>query len=197
MTEAERAQKREETARKRKRQTEQKLQDEQVCKGCSPFYLLSPSTADVTLNEVLTRQDQTINRLLRAQTGRSRAKLDAEPGEDGDNAGAVSGNASPTKRPRRMGNPDTMIRWSSKMEGEKMVIRVAAPVGKDDWIALGVVAPTLEVKEEKPKITPPAACAVTGCGNARKYRSTKQFDKGGCSMEHLKMVNEGLAMQVE
>ncbi|WWC87008.1 uncharacterized protein L201_001890 [Kwoniella dendrophila CBS 6074] len=107
LTEAERLQKREETARRRKRQTEQKLQDE---------------------------QDETINRLLRAQTSKSRSKLDQPSpaiGEDGETSGQVS----PSRRVPVQ--PSNMIRWSSTLNKDgNVLIRVAAPKGKDDWIAL-------------------------------------------------------------
>lgn len=35
----------------------------------------------------------------------------------------------------------------------------------------------------------PAMCAVEGCEQVRKYRCTKNFEIGGCSMAHLKLLN--------
>lgn len=37
-----------------------------------------------------------------------------------------------------------------------------------------------------------AKCAAKGCSEKRKYRSTKKFDVGGCSLPHLKEVEAAL-----
>ncbi|KLT42345.1 hypothetical protein CC85DRAFT_285584 [Cutaneotrichosporon oleaginosum] len=151
LTEAERLQKREEMARRRKRQNEQRLQDE---------------------------QDQTINRLLRAQTGRSRTKLD-------DTDTPRSGQVSPVKA-RVV--PDA-VRWVSRMHGEDVVLRVGVKAGREAWIAVGEEhVPRFEAAEPGDLV-----CAAQGCALPRKYRSVGKPSVGGCSVAHLKEVNARVA----
>ncbi|BEJ12940.1 hypothetical protein CspHIS471_0301140 [Cutaneotrichosporon sp. HIS471] len=147
LTEAERLQKREEMARRRKRQNEQRLQDE---------------------------QDQTINRLLRAQTGRSRAKLD-------DTDTPRSGQVSPVKRPV----PDG-VRWVSSLAGEDVVLRVGVKAGRDEWIAVGD-GPRIESDKGN------MVCAAKGCKQPRKYRSVGKRSVGGCCVAHLREVDVRVA----
>ncbi|OCF41701.1 hypothetical protein I317_04507 [Kwoniella heveanensis CBS 569] len=180
LTEAERQQKREETARRRKRQSEQKLQDE---------------------------QDETINRLLRAQTSRSRAKLDnPSPGvgdaEGGEASG--SGQVSPSRRVPLIAGE--MIRWTSSISKDgDVLLRVAVPKDEEDWIALTpdqLSSPSVSADqgERKVRMRKPfergtkkiAICTVDGCSKERKYRSTRNFELGGCGIEHLKEVDEAL-----
>ncbi|WWC67885.1 uncharacterized protein I206_101803 [Kwoniella pini CBS 10737] len=169
LTEAERIQKREETARRRKRQTEQKLQDE---------------------------QDETINRLLRAQTSKSRSKLDQpSPGMDGE---LHSGQVSPSRKVPS--NPSNMIRWSSTINKDgEIQLRVGAPKEKDHWISLRPEAYTEPsqsvIKPEQAEVQPRDSrvkCDAPGCEKDRKYRSTKKFEVGGCSLPHLKAVEATL-----
>jgi len=100
-------------------------------------------------------QDQTINRLLRAQTSKSRSKLDAPaeneaspvpPGDGG--AGAVAAGVdgvgaeeisieSRGKRKREMPLNEDMIRFVSKLNGEGGLIQlVGVAKGKEGWIAV-------------------------------------------------------------
>jgi Ino eighty subunit 2 len=83
------------------------------------------------------------------------------------------------------------------------LLRVAVPRGKDDWIRVdlspGEEALARRIKSEdgaeggKVSSGRAAGCDAPGCGERRKYRSTKRFEAGGCSVEHLKLVNERLA----
>ncbi|WWD00507.1 hypothetical protein V866_007424 [Kwoniella sp. B9012] len=156
LTEAERLQKREETARRRKRQTEQKLQDE---------------------------QDETINRLLRAQTSKSRSKLDQPSPALGEGELTASGQASPSKQ-----ISPNMIRWSSTLTKDgDILLRVGAPKDKEDWISL---TPAGEEGKDKLIERQIPTCGVVGCAKKRIYRSTKNFDIGGCSLDHLKAVEK-------
>ena len=70
--------------------------------------------------------------------------------------------------------------------------RVAAPIGKNDWIGVDRNAVGLPVEPPIPR-RGNGRCVVEGCGRDRKYRSVKDPTVGGCSMEHLKMVNNTLA----
>ncbi|KIR25854.1 ino eighty subunit 2 [Cryptococcus deuterogattii 99/473] len=160
LTEQEKLERKEEASRRRRRQVEQKLQDE---------------------------QDETINRLLRAQTSRSRSKLDNPMDLDGD-ASAVP---SPSRRVQPA--PEGMIRWSSKITKEgDVVMRVAPPKEKEAWLDL-VGAKLDEVAEKQRSLNRgKGMCDAPGCGEKRKYRSVKNFNKGGCCMEHLKAVEASL-----
>ncbi|ODO06293.1 hypothetical protein L198_01525 [Cryptococcus wingfieldii CBS 7118] len=149
LTEQEKIERKEEASRRRRRQIEQRLQDE---------------------------QDETINRLLRAQTSRSRAKID----DDNDPS---TGNPSPSRRIQAP--PEGMVRWTSKMGKEgAVVMSVAVPTGQERWLDMG--APSVEPKKDE------RMCNAPGCGEKRKYRSLKVFEKGGCSMAHLETVEAAL-----
>ncbi|KAK4686083.1 Ino eighty subunit 2, partial [Tremellales sp. Uapishka_1] len=156
LTEVEKAQKKEETARRRKRLTEQKQQDE---------------------------QDQTINRLLRAQTGRSRAKLDA-PSPTLESADPLL----PTT-PAVPVIPLNMIRTINECVNGVSVSRVAVPEGMEGWLMVNGDG-SGHVKRKKDEGE--TKCAVEGCGEKRKYRSIKKFERGGCCIDHLRVV-EGYA----
>ncbi|WOO83760.1 uncharacterized protein LOC62_05G007283 [Vanrija pseudolonga] len=166
LTEAERLQKREEMARRRKRQNEQRLQDE---------------------------QDQTINRLLRAQTGRSRSKLDGpSPMPDAEDSAAASGRASGVSSPtKRVAPPPEGVRYVSRLQGEDVVLSVAVRAGRESWLDIGgggggggAAVPA--------KRDASGTCAAKGCALPRKYRAVARFETGGCSLAHLKEVEAGL-----
>ncbi|WVQ73850.1 hypothetical protein IAR50_003431 [Cryptococcus sp. DSM 104548] len=149
LTEQEKLERKEEASRRRRRQIEQRRQDE---------------------------QDETINRLLRAQTSRSRAKID-------DDIDPSTGNPSPSRRIHAP--PEGMVRWTSKMgQDGAVVMSVGVPKGKEEWLQLGV--PPVELRRDV------GMCSAPGCGEKRKYRSVKVFEKGGCSMAHLKAVEAAL-----
>lgn len=137
-------------------------------------------------------QDQTINRLLRAQTGRSRSKLDGPPLLP-DPATASSFDANHTIPDTRRPGPapkEGMIRWVSSISGDNVNLRVGVPVGKENWLDVGDVGRGgggLERRDVS------GVCAVEGCKESRKYRSLKRFKVGGCCMTHLKAVEAALA----
>ena len=93
-------------------------------------------------------QDQTINRLLRAQTSKSRSKLDA-PAESTSNSPAPPGTSAqvgdesgevelkPKTRGRELPVNDTMIRFVSRLNAEGGLINlVAVTEGREGWIAV-------------------------------------------------------------
>jgi hypothetical protein len=101
------------------------------------------------------------------------------------------------------------IHFESRMKGDKLVLSVAVPRGREEWIQIGDPA-SARVQADKavadgkpltaaartPQPLQPrnmaGACAVPGCAQPRKYRCTQQFEVGGCSLEHLKQVEQGL-----
>lgn len=90
-------------------------------------------------------QDQTINRLLRAQTSKSRSKLDA-PAESTSNSPAPPGGpivegeeveSKPKTRGRELPVNEGMIRTVSKLNGDGGLINlVAVTEGREGWIAV-------------------------------------------------------------
>ena len=82
--------------------------------------------------------------------------------------------------------------------GDSVVMRVAAPKDKDNWLNLNLndVTSVGNVKAERggrgEKHSKQGICGVNGCGAKRIYRSVKRFEVGGCCMEHLKVVEAGL-----
>ena len=95
--------------------------------------------------ELANNQDQTINRLLRAQTSKSRSKLDA-PAESTSNSPAPPGGpivegeeveSRPKTRGRELPVNEGMIRIVSRLNGEGVLINlVAVTEGREGWIAV-------------------------------------------------------------
>lgn len=99
--------------------------------------------------------------------------------------------ASPSRRVQPA--PEGMIRWSSKITKEgDVVMRVAAPKEKESWLDL--VGTKLDEVDGKRRSlnSGKGMCDVPGCGEKRKYRSVKDFERGGCCIEHLKAVEASL-----
>jgi len=99
--------------------------------------------------EPADNQDQTINRLLRAQTSKSRSKLDA-PAESTLNSPAPPGTTSaqagdgedevdpkPKTRGRELPVNENMIRVVSRLNAEGGLVNlVAVTEGREGWIAV-------------------------------------------------------------
>ncbi|KAF8514005.1 hypothetical protein BU17DRAFT_52869 [Hysterangium stoloniferum] len=175
LTSEEIALRREETARKRKNLNEKKLEDEKT---------------------------ETINRLLKKQSSRSRAKRTAlnssvvptpqsphsgnENENDSDAAGVGGGgiNANTntsTTDPRLRTIPGPAWRWISTQEG------FILGIPKEVEPVVGVTPASAMTKAEK-KPPAPAICDVRGCREKRKYRLVGDFTKGACGMPHLKLL---------
>ena len=192
LTEAERLQRREETARRRKRQSEQRLQDEQVGQrhDRSIRHLAHPTSRPNRSSELILHllQDSTINRLLRAQTGRSRAKLDGPspvPSSDPVQSTSAETQYISSSRRRQPLPKNGMIRWVSSMSGDDVILRVGLPIEKETWLA----GRTGNEKVDQRDMS--GICGVAGCEESRKYRSTRRFEVGGCCLQHLKAVEAG------
>ena len=61
---------------------------------------------------------------------------------------------------------------------------VSAPEGKEIWLDL---PPPVEVARRRERTL--VGCAVDGCRGVRKYRCVGDFEVGGCSMEHLRVLD--------
>lgn len=78
-----------------------------------------------------------------------------------------------------------MIRWVSSISGDDVIVRVGLPIGKEMFSA----GRTANEKVDKRDMS--GICGVEGCGEVRKYRSTRRFEVGGCCLPHLKTVEVG------
>ncbi|KAF8481459.1 hypothetical protein JB92DRAFT_3037988 [Gautieria morchelliformis] len=164
--------KRQENARKRKNLSEKKLEDEKT---------------------------ETINRLLRKQSSRSKAKRSAfvntsivptpqsphsgDGGESDGVLGAVPGTTG------QMGMPGPVWRWVSNSSGIRLgvpseVVDIRETMG--DAAKMVAASNALDMKPR-----PPAICNVPGCREPRKYRLVHDFEQGACGMEHLRVLSSG------
>jgi hypothetical protein len=131
-----------------------------------------------------------INRLLKAQTGKTRrnvAQMEGTPisgldGEDTINGTATGGSAISPAVPG-------MLRFVSSIRSGNFVMSVSAPVGKEQ---------TLQFEESLHSRAQPAAekvpekrtsvCCLSGCSQPIKYRYTSNFNLGGCSLDHYRSL---------
>jgi Ino eighty subunit 2 len=139
----------------------------------------------------LLLQNDVINRLLKAQTGKTRrnvAQNEGTPlsGLDGDDA-MNGGGASDSARNAQV--VPGMLRFVSSIKSGKFEMLVSAPPGKET--AIEFESPPRAGHGAAEKKTE-ARCAVKGCSEKRKYRSVLEFETGGCSMPHLKLVEQSL-----
>jgi len=118
--------------------------------NCFPPLLRTLALRARVRAEPADNQDQTINRLLRAQTSKSRSKLDA-PAESTSNSPAPPGTTSaqagdggedevdskPKTRGRELPVNENMIRMVSKLNAEGGLVNlVAVTEGREGWIAV-------------------------------------------------------------
>lgn len=65
---------------------------------------------------------------------------------------------------------------------------VSVMEGNEKWLEL----PAAPERTAAAKENSEGRCGAKGCSEKRKYRSTKKFDVGGCSLPHLKEVEAAL-----
>ncbi|KAH9946793.1 hypothetical protein B0H21DRAFT_741795 [Amylocystis lapponica] len=183
LTEIEIALKREETARKRRNLSEKKLEDEKA---------------------------ETINRLLKKQS-RSKGKRNAlstaddrptQPASTSNAADADAEDAGDVTVP--ISATPTMYRWvsTSRMgpqDGQngdngdrRMLLSFAVPAAALSSSAQSADSVEMDVDGSQAKQPQQgrsqSLCDVHGCTQGRKYRLVKDWHKGACGMEHLKML---------
>ncbi|KZO98688.1 hypothetical protein CALVIDRAFT_31387 [Calocera viscosa TUFC12733] len=149
----------------------------------------------------------TIRRLLSKQTPRTRGSRSGvssvtAPGSSGD--GSATPQLPPVPILARWVSTKDGMRWAVPPEGKwlayvgpvKRVVpgRMQEIKGEDDADTEAVEAPEPAEAVQVEPAPPPRArlqalCTVDGCGELRKYRSVKDFEKGACGLEHLKAVN--------
>lgn len=72
-------------------------------------------------------------------------------------------------------------------------MNVSVMEGNEKWLELPSPPPsTADGGKDKKKWSKEGKCGAKGCTEKRKYRSTKKFDVGGCSLPHLKEVEAAL-----
>ncbi|KAI0061913.1 hypothetical protein BV25DRAFT_714575 [Artomyces pyxidatus] len=186
LNEAELALRREETARKRKHLSEKKLEDEKA---------------------------ETINRLLKKQS-RPRNKRNVLASAEDRTPVTQTGAATPVdgegdeEFPTETVTPviediPTSYRWISTSkhvtthavddqmagaEDKKMTLSFAVPLAALP-LALNVDdPPKMDVDEQPVKAREAPQCDVEGCVAGRKYRLVRDWQRGACGMDHLKVL---------
>lgn len=72
-----------------------------------------------------------------------------------------------------------------------MMLRLGVKRGREEWIALGDGSKPGEGRGgKKEESEMERRCAAKGCVKARKYRCVAKTSIGGCSVPHLKEVEE-------
>ncbi|KAH0834657.1 hypothetical protein J3R83DRAFT_10167 [Lanmaoa asiatica] len=176
LTESEIALRREETARKRKNLTEKKLEDEKA----------------ETINRLLKKQSKPKNKRNVLSTADDRTPVSATPAivqSTRDGSEAPEGEVL-----EAVELIPTMYRWISTT---KPLVGAAEPVSQeaDGQMKLTFSVPVSVLPQDT---TPPSdvkmpptekpVCDVSGCTQARKYRLVKDWLKGACGLEHLKIL---------
>jgi Ino eighty subunit 2 len=183
LSDLEKQRRKEENARRRKLQMDQKMENDRVGSMSANNPAILKSLTPVA------PQNDVINRLLKAQTGKTRrnaAQNEGTPmsGLDGDDP--MNGGSSDTRNSQVVPG---MLRFVSSIKSGKFEMLVSAPPGKEKVIEFASAPRTGQVAGGKKA---EARCAVKGCGEKRKYRSVLNFETGGCSMSHLKLVEQSL-----
>jgi Ino eighty subunit 2 len=139
-------------------------------------------------------QTDTINRLLRAQSGRTKAKIPSSllPSRPGSGAASTSGDSG------AVGDgppppPPTLLRFVSSVKGGEFRLTVSFPENKLDAVKMGPVHSLDDQDNGSTRRNVAGTCDVPGCGQRRIYRCVTAFDKGGCSLPHLKLVQGSLS----
>ncbi|KAJ3901888.1 PAPA-1-like conserved region-domain-containing protein [Lentinula edodes] len=186
LNETELALRREENARKRKNLSEKRLEDEKL---------------------------ETINRLLKKQS-RPRTKRAGGPSQAHSAGSSVPPapviSSSTGNRGEMADAGNVPVQQQPSVEPDKTTL---SPSPNDDALApvsvvespsqerrvqfsLAIPAAFLPPENSAPlpltEIRPPAICAVSGCGDPRKYRLVKDWKIGACGMAHLKVL-EGMS----
>ncbi|RPD81874.1 hypothetical protein L226DRAFT_528106 [Lentinus tigrinus ALCF2SS1-7] len=181
LTEIEIALKREETARKRRNLTEKKLEDEKA---------------------------ETINRLLKKQS-RARGKRNAlSTAEDKPGPGEAAVEGEDEEAAEAFAPPPTMYRWVSSARSQPKEGAEGNTAERVMTMSFSVPTSVLAPKNENameidggaaagpapPRPTPtiPPTCDIQGCTAVRKYRLVRDFQKGACGMDHLKLLEAQL-----
>lgn len=80
----------------------------------------------------------------------------------------------------------TMYRWVSTSRSPKdgMIVEGATPA-----MSLAFAVPPGVLTEiPVPVVKQKTVCAVEGCGQDRKYRLVRDWERGACGMAHLKIL---------
>ncbi|KAG9311508.1 hypothetical protein JVU11DRAFT_7710 [Chiua virens] len=185
LTESEIALRREETARKRKNLTEKKLEDEKV----------------ETINRLLKKQSKSKNKRNVLSTADDRTPVSATPAVVQSTLDGSEAPEGEVLEPVEI--VPTMYRWVSSTKPISGNAEPASRDDKDGRLRLTFSVPVSILPHggvPTPQATLPPAekpvCDVSGCNRARKYRLVKDWLKGACGMEHLKMLEHQMEVDV-
>ncbi|CED82436.1 INO80 complex subunit B-like conserved region [Phaffia rhodozyma] len=168
LTAAEKEAKKAETARRRKNQSEKKLEDDKI---------------------------ETVNRLLKAQSSRSRGKASAvllsTSASGPANPNPADGTNSSDQHASGIHTPapplPTAFRTIQSIKSGAYEITLSAPLNP---AFMAKLAKPID-RENKRKQGPKPVCSVEDCGKERKYRCVggeDAFELGGCGLDHLRTV---------
>ncbi|TCD66370.1 hypothetical protein EIP91_001419 [Steccherinum ochraceum] len=177
LTEIEIALKREETARKRKNLSEKKLEDEKV----------------ETINRLLKKQSRAKGRRNALATAEDRDTPIAASRGEAEDEDAYEGSTAPIPV------VPTMYRWVSSVKAldggdeKQLALSFSVPVSIiPEPLEPSESGETKMDVESVQRLPPPSsvkpACDVSGCEVPRKYRLVKDWKRGACGMEHLKVL---------
>lgn len=127
-------------------------------------------------------QMEAINRLLKAQSGRGRGTRTPRGGEDGSRDGSMAAGGEESQM-----TPRTLIRLTSTIKDGDFKMSLSFPKREQDVLA--AVPKTQSTSAFAEHV---GRCGVKGCDRERIYRCTKKPEVGGCSLAHLKEVQQGV-----
>lgn len=136
----------------------------------------------LSLADSFCSQIETINRLLKAQTGRTRGKASVTTTATASLLASAEANSPPPPRP-----PPSLFRSISSIRSGAFVVTLSAPEDPD-YVAKLASPPAVSF----PQVPTPALCTIDGCGRPRKYRCVGAFERGGCGLEHLRIAQAGV-----
>ncbi|KAF9218837.1 hypothetical protein BS17DRAFT_761858 [Gyrodon lividus] len=183
LTESEIALRREETARKRKNLSEKKLEDEKA----------------ETINRLLKKQSKSKNKRNVLSTADDRTPVSVTPAIVQSARGGSEAPDVQTFGPVEL--IPTMYRWISTTKSPPAAVAEGtelASQGRSEGkmrlmfsVPVSVLSPETTVPRAsgiKPTPSVEPVCDVSGCQQIRKYRVSKDWMKGACGMEHLKVL---------
>ncbi|KAG6330673.1 hypothetical protein ID866_8416, partial [Astraeus odoratus] len=208
LTEEEIALRREETARKRKNLSEKKLEDEKV-----RIPTITPNGLMETINRLLKKQSKSKNKRNVLSTADERTPVsvtpamvsstrDGSPPPEGELQEPVEVAPtmyrwiSTTKKPSPGTTTTTTTGAEALEEGKNVKTSEPAPMRLTFSVPVCALPPD-GVQGQDGVVRPPSTakpiCDVSGCGRARKYRLVKDWVKGACGMDHLKLLERQMA----
>jgi Ino eighty subunit 2 len=84
--------------------------------------------------------------------------------------------------------PGPVWRWVSNSSGIRLGVPSEVVDSGETMSDAAKVDAASHPLDEHMKPKPPAICNVSGCWGPRKYRLVRDFEKGACGMDHLRVL---------